>query len=134
MVSENPDELRNSFWGPQVKRLIDISQALLKYKEKPYQPFIATQKNLLHITNQDEIIRCDSKDFRYRQIKHENQTLWVMTVTCFITITKWKDKAQNFLFFVVHNNQNNNNNKKSFWETHLLTTSFDILERAYYAV
>lgn len=87
MVSKNPDELRNSFWGPQLKRMVDISKALLKHKGKPYRPFITAQNDLLHIMNQDEPIGHDSKDFHYQQIKHEKQTLWVMTVICSITIT-----------------------------------------------
>lgn len=87
MVSKNPDELCNSFWGPQVKRLVGISKALLKYKGKPRKPFTPAQNNLLHVTNQHEPIGHDSKDFHYGQIKAENQTLWLMIVTCSITIT-----------------------------------------------
>lgn len=73
MVSKNSDKLHNSSWGPQEKRL--FLKHSLNIKENPYKPINTVQKYLLQITYWYVFIRHNSKDFHYRQIKHENQTL-----------------------------------------------------------
>lgn len=113
MVSKNSDKLHNSSWGPQEKRL--FLKHSLNIKENPYKPINTVQKYLLQITYWYVFIRHNSKDFHYRQIKHEKSNPLFMTVTCSITITpcsKWKDTAQKFLPFIVHTK------KKILWETH----------------
>lgn len=111
MVSKNSDKLHNSSWGPQEKRL--FLKHSLNIKENPYKPINTVQKYLLQITYWYVFIRHNSKDFHYRQIKHENQTLcsWQLLALSQLHLAQNGKIQLKFLPFIVHT-------KKILWETH----------------
>lgn len=129
MVSKNSDKLHNSSWGLQEKRL--FLKHSLNIKENPYKPINTVQKYLLQITYWYVFIRHNSKDFHYRQIKHENQTLCSRQLLALSQL----HLAQNGKIQLRNSSLSLCIQKKKYSEklTHLLTFS-GIRENFYHAV